>query len=59
MYAKLRPWFIRNQHRISWCIIGMKIISFLDYLARGDYFNAGVCAFIAVANFIMDRTEML
>ena len=59
MYAKIRPWMIRNQHRISWCIIGMMFMSMVDYLARGDYTNAGLCAFIAVANFIMDRQEMV
>ena len=59
MYAKIRPWMIRNQHRISWFIIGMMVISAVEYLARGDYFNAGLCAFIAVANFVMTKMEML
>ena len=59
MYAKFRPWFIRNQTRISWFIIGMMLMSMVDYLAKGDYTNAALCAFIAVANFIMDKQEMV
>jgi uncharacterized membrane protein (DUF4010 family) len=59
MYAKIRPWFIRNQHRISWFIVGMMTISSVEYLAKGDFMNAGMCVFIAVANIIMDRQEMV
>jgi len=59
MYARIRPWFVRNQHRISWFIIGMMSMGALDYLAKGDLTNAGLCAFIAIANFIMDRQEMV
>jgi hypothetical protein len=59
MYARIKPWIVRNQHRISWCIIGMMIMSMVDYLARGDYANAALCAFIAITNYIMDRTELI
>ena len=59
MYAKIRPWMVRNQSRISWFIVGMMLMSAVDYLAKGDLMNAGLCAFIAVANIIMDRQEMV
>ena len=59
MYAKIRPWMVRNQHRISWFIIGMMFMSTVHYLAAGDYTNAGLCVLIAFANFIMDRTELV
>jgi hypothetical protein len=59
MYARIKPWIVRNQHRISWFIIGMMTMSLVHYLAQGDYTNAALCAFIAVANYIMDRQEMV
>jgi len=59
MYARIKPWIVRNQHRISWFIIGMMTMSLVHYLSRGDYTNAALCAFIAVANYIMDRQEMV
>ena len=59
MYAKIRPWFIRNQSRISWFIVGMMTMSIVHYLAQGDLTNAALCAVIAVANIVMDRQEMI
>jgi hypothetical protein len=50
---------VRNQHRISWFVIGMMFMSTVHYLAAGDYTNAGLCVLIAFANFIMDRQEMV
>jgi hypothetical protein len=37
----------------------MMTISSVEYLAKGDFMNAGMCVFIAVANIIMDRQEMV
>jgi|APCry1669188970_1035186.scaffolds.fasta_scaffold247857_2 uncharacterized membrane protein (DUF4010 family) len=59
MYAKIKPWIVRNQHRISWFIVGMMTMSTVHYLAKGDLMNAGLCVFIAVANIIMDQQEMV
>jgi len=59
MYSRIRPWFVRNQHRITWFIVGTMVISIGDYLARGDLTNAALCTIVAVANIVMDRQEMV
>ena len=46
-------WFKRNNLQISWFIIGWMTLQAIDALARGQYVDAAVALFLAVANFVM------
>jgi hypothetical protein len=54
----MRNWYIRNQDRITWFIVGWLSFASLDNLVNGDYIWAAVLAFLAYCNYKLEKIRL-
>lgn len=56
--GQFRNWYVRNQDAITWFIIGWLAFSGIDSLVRGQYFWAGLDAFLIYVNYKLNSVRL-
>lgn len=52
---KFREWYMNYSVEITWCVIGLCVMSGLFSLAAGNYTIAAINFGIALVNFLLNR----
>jgi len=56
--SSIRGWYVRNQDRITWFIIGMLTTTALHSLLSGHYILSAISALVAFINYKLDHIKV-
>jgi len=55
MLENFRQWYLKNQNKITWFLIGFFIYGALDNFARGNWTGMAINLLFAGMNYVINR----
>ena len=56
--SNFRSWYIRNQDKLTWFVIGWCGYGAVQSLTEGKYVSAAVLALLAYGNYKLDKIKL-